>query len=78
LYRVPELAGLLDARTAFPTGAWAEDSVLAALSTLGLQTVVTPAALLDAARRVEAISTSDPDTASTRCTVCFSRFVCLL
>lgn len=75
---MPELAGLLDAQTAFPAGAWASADMLAALSAVGLQTAVTPAALQEAARHVEAVASSDPRMATARCPTAVLPRICLL
>jgi hypothetical protein len=64
--RVPELHGLLDSGLAFPCGAWAEESMLAALSMLGLQTVLGPAAVLEVARHIEATAVGNPSAAAAR------------
>lgn len=64
---MPELRGLLDAASAFPAGPWAQPSILATLSVLGLQTAVGPAALLEVARQIEATSVGSPAAAAARC-----------
>jgi hypothetical protein len=63
--RVPELHGLLDS-AAFPCGSWAEAAMLAALSLLGMQTALGPAAVLGVARHVEATAADDPSAAAAR------------
>lgn len=65
--RVPELAGLLDADTAFPAGVWAEEANLSALLAAGLQQTVGPQALVSVARSVEAVATTDAASAVARC-----------
>jgi hypothetical protein len=65
-FRVPELAGLLDPATDFPTSPWTGPA-LAQLAPLGLRTSVTTHTLLQAARHVEELMTAAEPMAWARC-----------
>ena len=55
-----ELHGLLDASTSFPAGEFGSDpSLLSALGQLGMQSGVTPAAVLEMARYVQSLAQTD-------------------
>lgn len=61
--RVPQLQALLAGSAHFPAPPYDSDEVVATLSMLGLQRVVQPDTLLQAARHVEALAADDPQAA---------------
>ncbi|CAM6095372.1 unnamed protein product [Calypogeia fissa] len=64
--RNTELSALLDDRDSFPVGEFAIPEILDMLQGLGLRTTVTPETVIQSARQIEALISSDPQDAWAR------------
>lgn len=66
LCRVPQLVALLDADTCFPAAPFDSEEALAALSRLGMQSIIGQESILQSARYVAELGLQDPDQAHER------------
>ena len=64
--KVVEAAELLDGREVYPCGVFADAEVLGVLERLGMRALVTSDAVLQSARSVEALASTDPECARRR------------
>ena len=66
LCRVPQLVALLDVDTCFPVAPFESEEALAALSRLGMQSIIGQESILQSARYVAELGLQDPDQAHER------------
>ena len=78
LCRVPQLLALLDAGTCFPAAPFNSEEALAALTRLGMQSVVGQESILQSARYIAELGLQNPDQAHERYLVRLNIPQCLL